>query len=102
MLATRSDNFSDIVAKSATMAEGMRESIVSDAATTTATPISGASVKEDINMNTEIMKKLARQLVAEIAVQNQLFELEVAGVMQSLDVKRLEMPTLQTEIETGA
>lgn len=59
-------------------------------------------MKEDINMNTDIMKKLARQLVAEIAVQNQLFELEVAGAMQSLDAKLLEMPTLQTDIETGA
>lgn len=102
IVAARDDNFSDIVAKSATLAEGMRESIVADAATTTATPISGASMKEDINMNTDIMKKLARQLVAEIAVQNQLFELEVAGAMQSLDAKLLEMPTLQTDIETGA
>lgn len=42
IVAARDDNFSDIVAKSATLAEGMRESIVADAATTTATPISGA------------------------------------------------------------
>ena len=102
VLAVRNENFSDVVAKSATMAEGMRESIVADAASTTATPISGASVKEDIDMNTDIMKKMARQLVAEIAVQTQLFELETAGAMQSVDVKLLKMPTLKTDIETGA
>jgi len=77
VLAVRNENFSDVVAKSATMAEGMRESIVADAASTTATPISGASIKEDIDMNTDIMKKMARQLVAEIAVQTQLFELNL-------------------------
>ncbi len=102
MKLIRAKDYADIVAQSAALTSGMRASIVEDAALNSTTPIAGESTLQDIAYNTEIQIKMARQLVALIGVHTQLLKLDAADLIQSLDLRSLEMPKLEPNEEIGA
>lgn len=71
---------------------GVQQNLVEDAKSISLAPTSGCDYIDDINKNTLIMIALAKQTIADIALQINMLELEAVRQTNSMPIEILEKP----------
>ncbi|MBR4926746.1 MAG: hypothetical protein IKY98_00305 [Alphaproteobacteria bacterium] len=91
--ARRSEYLQEVQTQLMALSLGVSQNLIEDAKSISKAPTSGCNVIDDLNLNTVTMITLAKQTMADIALQLQMFELDAIRRQNNVPVRILEKPT---------
>ena len=90
--AKRAEYLQEVQTQLMALALGVSQNLVEDAKSISKAPTSGCNVIDDLNVNTVTTITLAKQTMADIALQLQMFELDAIRRQNNVPVRILEKP----------
>ncbi len=90
--AKRAEYLQEVQTQLMALSLGVSQNLVEDAKSISKAPTSGCNVIDDLNVNTVTMITLAKQTMADIALQLQMFELDAIRRQNNTPVRILEKP----------
>lgn len=92
LIKKRQDYLHEINSNLLSVSIGMQQALIEDAKSISVAPTSGCGFVDDVNINTQTMIALAKQTMAEIALEIRLFELEAITEQAKQPVYLLSKP----------